>query len=234
MNTSTAPTCYAVDCSTPLTLSMVRAIKAHGIQTPDGETHPVAGIGRYVSLHRPNFAWDISREELKIITGEGLGCWLVQHVRYGVGSKESPLGWTPSGQLGGFDGALARRHANLVEYPDGAHLFLDLEGVNPSTTHASVADHCAQWALSLTAAAGLAATYLPGLYDGYSPVLAPEEMWSLPDFRIYWSDFGNRVMPHRGFALKQIKENVTIGGVLCDVNQIAPDSLGGQLVWCVA
>lgn len=227
-----APACFAVDTSTKLTADQAKAIKAAGYKGVG-----IAGIGRYCSISQPNLSSDISPAELEdICRGAGLGCWLVQHVRYGVGSAQSPEGWTPSEQLGTLDGLVARRHAALAGYPAGAHLALDLEGVNPKTPAEQVSAHCVSWGMAVEDGATSATTpSYPGLlYDGYSADLSPEQLWELPAFRLYWSDFGSRTLPNRGFVMKQIEENVVIAGVKCDVNLVLEaDALGGQLVWCV-
>jgi hypothetical protein len=230
--------CLAYDTNTPLTSALVRAIS---LSTFEGES-PRA-ISRYVSLHRPNPGYDISAEELAAIIdpandlaqGTGLGCWLVQHVRYGVGSVQSPDGWTPSGQLGSADGIVARKHASIVGYPTGAHLEMDLEGVNPATLPDSVSAHCEQWALAVSQEAADTTSYPAMLYDGYSPGLSPEQLWEVPSVHLYEAAPGARPIPNRGFIATQVKLDVVIAGVKVDVVRVrAMDDRGGRLVWCVA
>jgi hypothetical protein len=237
MRAASAPSgVLAVDTTTKMTPSLVRALSQ---AQWNGES--ICGIGRYVSLRQVNTSFDISQDELALIVdpandaqGAGLGCWLVQHCRYGVGSVQSPDGWMPNEQLGSFDGMVARRHAALVEYPVAAHIALDFEGVNPAAPKAVCTAHCDAWAESLTDEATNTPTFLPLLYDGYSPVLAGEEIWQLPTFHAYWRGGGGPVVPHRGFVLEQVALDVVVAGVKVDINRVHTDALGGNLVWCVA
>lgn len=230
MKAAAAPACYAVDTNTKLTPAAVRAIAE---ATYMGE--PILGIGRYASLHAANFAADLSPSELETITEAGLGCWLIQHVRYGVGSAQSPEGWSPSGQLGDFDGAFAHWYAHAIGYPAGAHVALDLEGVNPTTPPDATASYCDEWALQVQNKIGGLPAYSPLLYVGYSPGLSPQALWELPYFHLYCCDEAPHVLPHRGFVMRQVAMDIMIGGVKCDVNRIeAQDALGGRLIWCVA
>jgi hypothetical protein len=222
---------YVVDTNQKLSPS---AILALADATWEGE--PIGGVGRYVSISRPDTVGDISGVELLAIckARPGFGCFLVQHVRYGVGSQQAPSGWTPSSQLGSMDGLVARRHAAFAGYPAGCSLSMDLEGVNPTTPAAVVSAHCEAWAESVAASDSLSPAYAPALYDGYSAILTGEELWELPGFHLYWGAPGARQPARRGFALEQVALDVELGGVRVDVSRAhACDALGGRLTWAV-
>jgi hypothetical protein len=217
MIASKAPVCLAVDCSTYLTDALVHSLANSAV---DGE--PVRGVGRYVGISHAN-PGDIDGPELDRITGAGLGCWLVQHVRATQGK-----GWTPSGQLGRLDGAMAAKLADAAGYSHGCHLACDLEDVAPGTDPQHVIDHVNAWADACSA------MYLPMLYVGFSTLLSPQELFQELTLHAYWSDFGPRAVAQRGFRIKQFRENVNVGGVMCDLDRVAPDAFGDSLVWAMA
>lgn len=228
-----APACAGFVVDTDQKLSPKEILALAGA-TWEGE--PVLGIGRYLSLNSPNFAFDLSGVELLAIcqARPGFGCFPVQHVRYGVGSKQSPDGWTPSPQLGAMDGLVARRHAALCGFPAGCSVSMDLEGVNPATPASQVAAHCQAWAEAVAAQDAVSPSYGPALYDGYSAVLSSEQLWELPGFHLYWGAPGARPPANRGFALEQVELDVELAGVRVDVSRVhASDALGGRLIWAV-
>ena len=192
---------HYVDTGYPCSASVVTAVTASRI----------LGIGRYVPL--PGLAGhrDISVDELARITGAGLACWLVQHVRF--------PGWDPGAHDGAVDAQAALAAAKAAGYPSGAHLFLDLEGITGSGT--STAAFADAWSGAVTAAG-----YLAGLYVGYAVPLSPQQLYELPGYDCYWSDAGHRLAATRSFAIEQ-GHSVTIAGVEFDTDIVVPDALGG-------
>jgi len=203
-----------IDTDTKLTDAMLDAICA-----ATWEDRHVAAIGRYVGLQQ-NGAGDIDHDELERIVGHGLGCWLIQHVRY--------PGWAPTQQLGVADGQAARRNAELVGYPHGCNLVLDLEGVRPGTPDEQVADYCDAWANAVIDAFGST------LYVGYAAVLGPSQLYARPNFHSYARDIGPRSVTNRGFQWVQTAEDIVLEGVKVDLGRVMQDALGGNLVWCAA
>lgn len=193
-----------VDTSFPLTQHVCDALKAAG----------KVGVVRYVPLPGNSSHGDITAAELVAICGAGLECLLVQHVRL--------PGWDPGKHDGAGDGSMAGLVAYEAGYPDGAHVFLDLEGIHGSpfdTTGFAVDWQHRVMGNNLNA----------GLYVGYAVPLHPADLYELPGFDCYWSDAGPRHVATRGFAIKQGPE-VTIAGVKFDTNTVAADLLGG-LPW---
>lgn len=168
------------------------------------------GVMRYVPLPANDSVADISGTEVGCILDAGLQLLLVQHVR------RPP--WLPSGHSGDLDGSCAATHAQMVAYPAGCHLYLDLEGAAGSPP--DVASFCNDWATAVRRAG-----YRAGLYVGYSAILSPTELYALPEFNTYWSDAGPRQVAGRGFAIKQ-GASVTIAGVEFDRDNVTPDGRG--------
>lgn len=195
-----------VDTNTILTVRTLDALRAAG----------KLGVARYVPLPGNNPAGDISAEELERVLGEGLQLALVQHVR--AGDPRTHL-WDPGQHSGEDDARTACAAAKAAGYPEGAHVFLDLEAVS-GTTVATVG-FCLEWS-RITLAEG----FLAGLYVGYSVPLSPEDLYDLQGFNSYWSDAGRRQVATRGCAIVQGAE-VVIGGVKFDVDPVAADKLGG-------
>jgi len=201
-----APDCQGVDTNFKLTPAGAQSLYASGIR----------GVARYVSLHEPEPASDITAEELAGILGAGLGLWLVQHVLM--------PGWIASADLGRKLGAAARDNAAAVGYLPGAHLALDLEGCR--TVGTDVTAYVEAWA-------GEVAPYLPLLYVGYAAGLTPAELYALPSVHFYWSDFGPRSVDVCGFAIKQHAQTA-VAGIPVDPDTIGADALGRRLMWMIA
>lgn len=194
-----------VDTAAPLSLLTVQALRKAG----------KLGVARYMPLPANAASRDISHAELALICGNELELLLVQHVRL-------PR-WDPAKHSGTNDAIKAVTHAEAAGYPLGAHLFLDLEGINGSAqATASFAD---AWQHAV-----IAAGYRAGLYVGYAVPLHPADLYNLHGFDSYWSDAGPRQVATRGFALRQHQPEVTIGGVSFDPDTMAPDAMGG-LPW---
>lgn len=208
-----APDCVIVDTSWKLTAASITALAA---ATWEGQ--PIKGIVRYVSIHDES-KQDIDAEELATIIGAGLGCMLVQHVRY--------PGWQATASQGQADGLAAGANAKGAGYPMGANLWLDLEGV--ANVGAEVIDYVNAWATAVAAQG-----FIPSLYVGYSCGLTPQQLYeSLPDIHAYWSDAGPRDVERRGFCMKQHTQTA-LGGVQVDPDTVTADKLGGRPMWAIA
>jgi Domain of unknown function (DUF1906) len=213
MKAASAPTCLAADTNTSLTAERAFSL-FHS--TYGGES--IEGVCRYVSISqaRPG---DITLEEAKIITDQGKSFWLIQH-------PMNP-GWTPSLDLGSIHGVAAARNALAAGYAEGSHLGIDIEGIKPGTSVGATQDY-----IGRRIETGLADGFPPIIYWGYQSILTGEQFWELPTAHLYWSDFAQgRDLPNRGFAAVQFAPNIVLGGVQVDLDRLAPDKLGGTLVW---
>src|SRR5262245_31893445 len=141
--TSAAPGLHGIDTNTVLDAADCRAIKARGFSF----------CIRYVARGESLPAGDLSTAEASVILDAGLALMPVQHV--------ARSGWSPSRALGETNGKNAATHVRNIGFPTGVNVWLDLEGVKKSATHASVIDYCNAWFAEI-AAAGFA----PGIYVG--------------------------------------------------------------------
>jgi hypothetical protein len=227
MKSVAAPPCLACDTATPLTSASAKTLAA---SVYDGK--PIAGVCRYISLGKEG-PGDLTAAEAEAITGAGLGLWIIQH-------PYRP-GWAPSKALAQLDGAWAARNTVAVGYPSGCHLAIDLEGLAMGTPKQDVIEY-----VETRAALAMSIGGFPSLlYIGFDAILSVAELAALPSIHLYWDDFGGtsahspdgdravRVLPGRGFAIRQYAPDVVVGGVHVDLNAVAPDAHGGQLVWAV-
>src|SRR5271167_4491426 len=111
-------------------------------------------------------------------------------------------------------------------YPDGAHVFLDLEGIDG--TAFSTIKFATDWQREI-----VFAELKAGLYVGYAVPLHPQDLYDLPGFDCYFSDAADRQVATRGTAILQGKE-VVIAGVKFDEDLMRPDLLGGLPFSCKA
>ena len=190
-----------VDTDTPCKASTCAALRAAG----------KLGVFRYVPLPRNGAGADISAGELADICGAGLALGLVQHPRAGL--------WLPANHSGGDDGSAAAEHALSVGYPQGAHLFLDLESIGGTAYETTV--FAVGWQRAV-----IEAGYRAGLYVGFAVPLHPDDLYDLPGFDCYWSDDGNRTVGTRGTAILQGTE-VAFASVKFDIDTVRADHLGG-------
>jgi len=200
------------DCSAKLTSQTAKQLAAMGFRF----------AVRYVGLSQPNAA-DIDSIEMGIILEDIGALWLVQH----------PLnpGWSPSGQLGQAHGTAAARNAKAAGYLPAANLWQDLEGVSSTSKPQDVIDYCNEWGNAV-----IAAGFLHGLYVGYDAILSAQELYALPTVRSYWSDFGNRSVAIRGFAMKQLTNDTVIPDLPfpIDLDLVHADMLGARPTWMMA
>jgi hypothetical protein len=196
-----------VDTSTKLTPSALRSVSGAGF----------AGVARYVPLPGNRPENDIDAVELASILDNNLGLLLVQHVR------KPP--WDPALHPGVADASAAVEFARAAGYPEGGHIFVDLEGI--SGTALGTKKFAEDWAKAV-----LDAGYRAGCYVGFEVPLSPEQLFELRHINSYWSDAGPRAVATRGFAIKQ-QAGITIDGVRYDPDIVQTDKLGDTPFWLV-
>lgn len=209
------PGALVADVDVPLTDRML-----DDLESVTYKGRRVAALSRYIGVEE-NGPGDISKGELERICSRPFGCWLCQHCL-------NP-GWTPSADLGLRLGEAAKRNASAVGYADGAHLEMDLEGVKEGTPSAAVIEQCETWANSVKD------YFRPLLYVGFDHVLSGEELWLLPGFHAYSSDWGRHEVVNRGFVTRQfLPDFALVRGAVFDLGDANPDELGGVLTWCAS
>lgn len=168
---------------------------------------PTSVLWRYVSLGDPS-PHDITVAERDNILGAGWLLGLVQHVQYPSWSAD------PAGGMA--HGAHAVAHAQLVGYPPGCHIGLDMEGLG--NAGAPVMGYVVAWADAVHAAG-----YRVLMYVGYQDGLTAAQHKSLQDggyVDAWWSDFGPRSLPEGcAFAMKQHTQT-TIAGIQVDPDEV--------------
>ena len=204
-----APACQIVDTAAKLTEVVIAQVAGAGYR----------GIARYVPLPGNSAKADIDAVELRAILDAGLALLLVQHVRR--------PGWNP-GKCSGENDALAGiKAAREAGYLEGAHIFIDLEGVEGSAV--ATRAFAEEWAATVVQAG-----YRAGCYVGYGVPLSASQLYDLHSIDSYWSDAGPRTVATRGFAIKQRQPGIRIGGVGFDVDVVQPDRLGDTPSWMIA
>ncbi len=197
----------AVDTDAKLKAAQIDAIRTAGYSC----------VIRYVPLPGISAATDIDAAELVAILGANLGVMLVQHTRF--------AGWNPANHSGKTDAQAAIAAAQEAQYIAGAHLFVDLEGIDG--TAAATIQFANDWADAIVSAG-----YLAGAYVGFDVPLTPEQLYELHRINSYWSSEGPRSVATRGFAMKQ-GATLTIDGVEVDPNVIQLDEKNETPVWMI-
>jgi len=122
--TSAPPGLHGIDTSGVLNEEHCRVAKSRGFSF----------CIRYVSRTAGQSASDLSEAEARTILSAGLALMPVQHV-----ARE---GWSPTKQLGTTFGKNAAAHVFHIGFPQGVNVWLDLEGIKPSSSHGVVIDYC--------------------------------------------------------------------------------------------
>ncbi len=135
-------------------------------------------------------------------------------------------GWQATGALGAKHGARMVSDATRLEYPKGAHLALDLEGLGD--TGAPVLSYVRDCAAPV-----IAAGFKLCLYVGYSDGLLLAQLSQLVSegtVDVLWSDYGPRVAPDGvGFVAKQ-QAQTKVAGIIVDPDRCyGHDARGRQL-----
>lgn len=180
---------------------------------------------RYIPREEPHHA-DLSPGELYALGSVGLAVMAVQHV-------ESEVSWQPSIDKGHSYGAMAAT-AVMALGIQGTSVWCDLEGVEPGTDPAIVAQYCRAWWTEVSAIAK------PGLYVGWNCGLSPEQLWQLP-FDQYWAAYNlnaDQLPASRGVCMRQHavlpSDQVAGSGLVIDRDEIQADHLGGLPTWWAA
>ena len=196
-----------LDTSTPILAALIPALLARGTK----------GVIRYCPLPSNFTGGDASAGELERLTDAGLGVMLVQHVR---GLREHNYLWSPATCDGAKDAEYAVTWTERCEYPMGATIWQDLEGIDPSVGAPQTIYYCQQWADTV-----ISLGYQAGLYVGFSVPLSPGQLYSLPH-TTYWRASGFVPSVERRGYCGQQGVSLVIEGTQFDRNVFSPDFLG--------
>jgi hypothetical protein len=203
-----APDALLFDTDMPCSLEQLLALRAAGFR---------GGI-RTVTVGKETDPSDITAQEVENFMAAGLGLMLYQRPR-------SP-GWLPSGTLGKADAEIFIAKATAAQYGLGASTWDDLEGLGGSNKGA-VVEYANAKADDMKAA-----KFLPGCYVGFRVPLTGAELFRDLVVTCYWR--GLSQVPdvgERGYCMIQVAENVSVAGVVVDVNLARADKLGGRAHW---
>jgi hypothetical protein len=198
------------DCDIPLTHITAKAFVDNGYNF----------VVRYLSLGPSQRSGDLTTIESAAILESGLALMAVQHVAY--------EGWQPNQSLGQTNGQNAVNNAQSIGVPQGINVWLDLEGINLSTTSTDVISYCNTW-FNIVQNAG----YIPGLYVGANCILNSDQLFYNLHFRYYWKSGSNVPnVTNRGYCMVQhISNSYVIDGVPFDKNIIQADNMGNTPFW---
>jgi Rv2525c-like, glycoside hydrolase-like domain len=200
---------HGIDSNTVLNDSHCRAVKARGFSF----------CLRYVSRGEREQAHDLHEAEARTILDAGLALMPVQHV--------ARAGWSPTKSLGTTYGRNAAAYVSEIGFPPGVNVWLDLEGVKNSTSHAAVIDYCNAW-ISEVESTG----FVPGVYIGARAILTGEEIfWRVRATLLeVWQQGAG--CPASGLpAHPKIIKNDKIDGVEIDRNLTVNDNFGQSVLW---
>lgn len=173
---------------------------------------------RYLSREAGEQPGDLTYTEANNILQGGLALMPVQHV--------AGQGWSPTAALGTSYGTNAANNAVNVGFPPKVNVWLDLEGVNSTSSAQDVIDYCTNW-YTAVAAAG----YLPGLYVGADCGLTGQQLYDLP-FQHYWKSESNvPAIPTRGYQMVQSVVANPVNGISIDQDVSNVDNEGGVPQW---
>lgn len=201
---------HGFDCNTVLNGTRAQLLRQAGF----------AFCIRYVSRHQGGQPGDLTKTEAEDILGSGLALMAVQHVE--------PEGWTPTEPLGRTYGRSAAFNAMQAGLIDGINLWLDLEGVNHTTSSEDVIAYCNAW-FGEVAAGGLT----PGIYVGANSNLSGDQLYWRLKTKHYWKSGSNvPPIPHRGYQMTQyIASGDAVAGVGIDRNVTHTDGFGDTVLW---
>lgn len=162
---------------------------------------------------------DLGLPERDALLADGRTVVLVQHV-------ERP-GWTATTTDGDQHGLEAVTWATRLEYPAGAHIGLDMEGL--ANAGPAVMAYVRAWAARVKAAGWRVCVYV-----GYCAGLGVAQLLELVQdgtVDVLWSDYGPRVAPAGvGFVMKQHPQEVVAGVEIDRDTCYGQDAAGRQLV----
>ena len=198
------------DCNTPVSRANALRFLEHGYK------FAIRYVGRVRAL-----SYDLTPREVSAITTAGLGFMIVQHVQ-----RDGPPWWRPTDEKGKQYGASAAAQAHTCGYPPGATVWLDLEGIAPSTDSEQIIRYANLWHEAVAAAA-----YLPGVYIGYGARLSAQQLYDGLRFTRYWAAFNLNVDEYpavRGVCMRQLRARPPAGvRFQIDADVVQEDALGG-------
>ena len=200
--------CNLVDTNQKVSVNLASQVAAIGYKS----------VIRYLPLPGVDPKGDIDAAEIDAILNAGLAVLLVQHVRF--------AGWNPAKFSGKTDALEAIEFAQAAGYLQGAHIYLDLEGI--SGTSAATKQFAEDWS-----AAVVQTGFSAGCYVGFNVPLNAVQLYDLHNFHTYWAAPGPRSIATRGFAITQKTPAITIGGVNFDADTLQADKLGDTPFWMV-
>jgi hypothetical protein len=202
---------WGIDTSGKLTSKMMQTLASQ--ELPIGKKP--AFLFRYVSRGTPS-VYDITADEARACVDSGMILCIVQY-----GPPSSP--WPVDASHGTQHGQAAATNASGVGYPQGAHIFLDMEGLHPMGE--VVEEYVQAWCAAVHAAG-----YLAGVYVGFASGLTADQWASLTCVDLFWCDAADRTPPTGvGFAIKQ---HMTINSMVLPVDPdfVSPDLKGRMLI----
>lgn len=200
---------HGFDCDQPISVELAQAAVVMGYKF----------AVRYVRRQQYH-DYDLTHEEAKIITDNGLALMVVQHV--------APENWTPNTALGSSYGSIAASECIKIGIPRDVCVWCDMEGVDPDTLEIDAINYANAWYNAVRDAG-----YTPGVYLGWHPGVGNRSAYRSLRFKNYWRAYNGDVIPDvRGFQMRQFeaKKEDRIPGFKVkefDVNIINTDKLGG-------
>ena len=112
--------------------------------------------------------------------------------------------------------------ARAVTYPQGATVWLDFESCATSSTQAAAWINA--WAQTVRSSG-----YWPGIYVGAPQPLSGLQLYALLTGMLHYWESASTVpmVARRGYQIRQEQCDVTVNGVLVDLDRIQMDDLGG-------
>lgn len=204
-----------IDCFEPLSAARLERLAAARY-----EDRPIAGAIRY----RENLTLAELAGILATRTPSGTP-WGVMT----VGEAYTDSMAAPDVAKGTRDGQRAAELLDALGIPPDVDAWLDVEG--PKADGDAVALYVNAWHVLMRRwghlfGAGVATA--TGLYEGWGIALNSEALYKRLAVPGYWASSPGSTPPaHRGFKLVQLRESVTLGGELVDVDEARADHLGG-------
>jgi hypothetical protein len=204
------PGAIGFDCDTVLNANTAQAFVTAGFNF----------VVRYLSLASSQQYGDLNETEAAAILQAGLALMAVQHVMY--------EGWVPTQALGQQSGQNAANNAQSIGLPAGVAVWLDLEGINGSTSAIDVVNYCNAWFGAVSTAG-----YVPGIYVGANCILNGDQLYYDLTVAQYWKSGSNvPTVTTRGFCMVQtISDSYNLAGVSYDQNVVQADNMGNTPNW---
>lgn len=201
------PDALIFDTEFPCSLDQLLALKAIGFR----------GGVRTVTVEKASDPSDVTAKEVENFMAAGLGLMLYQRPR-------NP-GWLPSSTLGKADAEVFIAKATAAQYMVGGTTWDDLEGIGGNG--AATIAYANEKATDMKAA-----KFFLGDYVGFDVPLTGDELFYDLVVTTYWRSLSDVPdVTKRGYSMIQIAENVSVAGVVVDINLARADRLGGRPYW---